>query len=170
MKIVLILLSCVMLLSACKAGNVNFGKTPEERTKYWFLDVARGAPLPSKYNKVTVCHAYGCNIQERYTFTDADILSVKWAMRNEDGTIAGERKALARTVAWIENKVGPSTNTAGDLAGYNGGQKPGQLDCVDEAANVTGFMILIQREGLLKHHFVMDPQLQNSFPIPFPTK
>lgn len=120
---------------------------------------------PPRGNTVTVCHAHGCQEQETFTFTDADITDLGVMMDYVRGpdTPEGERRAVAYAVAWMERRVGPATGTDGDRASLGFLNASGQLDCVDEATNATSYLLVLQSNGLLRHHFVIRPFSKASF-------
>lgn len=120
---------------------------------------------PPRGNTVTVCHAHGCQQQETFTFTDADItdLGVMMDYVRVSDTPEGERRAVAYAVGWMERRVGPATGTAGDRASLGFLNASGQLDCVDEATNATSYLLVLQNNGLLRHHFVIRPFSKASF-------
>ena len=120
---------------------------------------------PPRGNTITVCHAHGCQKQETFTFSATDIRDVGTLMdyvRNGD-TPEGERRAIAYAVAWMERRVGPATGTAGDRASLGFMNASGQLDCVDEATNATSYLMVLQSNGLMRHHFVIRPFSKASF-------
>ena len=116
-------------------------------------------------NTVTICHAHGCQKQEKYSFTAADISELAELMdrvRTSD-TPHEERRAISYAIAWMERRVGPSTGTANDRASLGFFNASGQLDCVDEATNATSYMIVLQNNDLLRHHDVIRPFSKASF-------
>lgn len=121
--------------------------------------------LPPRGNTVTVCHAHGCQKQETFTFTSADIDDLATIMDYVRGgeTAEGERRAVAYAVGWMERRVGPATGTAWDRASLEFMNASGQLDCVDEATNATSYLLVLQSNGLLRHHFVIRPFSKASF-------
>ena len=80
---------------------------------------------PPQGNKVTVCHAYSCKQQTAYA------------------------------IGHIEAKVGAKLGI-NDRAGmqFTAANNPTQQDCVDEATNTTSYLLVLQTNGLLKHHTV----------------
>jgi len=120
---------------------------------------------PPRGNTVTVCHAHGCQKQESFTFTNADIRDITVLMdyaRTKD-TPAQERRAIAHAIGWMERRVGPATGTSNDRASLEFMNASGQLDCVDEATNATSYLLVLQRNGLLRHHAVIRPYSKASF-------
>lgn len=120
---------------------------------------------PPRGNTVTVCHAHGCQKQESFTFSDADIrdLAVMMDYARGSDTPQEERRAIAYAIAWMERRVGPATGTANDRASLGFFNASGQLDCVDEATNATSYLLVLQRNGLLRHHTVIRPFSKASF-------
>jgi len=114
---------------------------------------------PPRGNTVTVCHAHGCQKQESFTFRNADIrdLAVLMDYARTSDTPDQERRAIAHAIGWMERRVGPVTGTANDRASLEFMNASGQLDCVDEATNATSYLLILQRNGLLRHHSVIRP-------------
>lgn len=121
--------------------------------------------LPPRGNTVTVCHAHGCQKQETFTFSNADIRDLATMMDyvRKGDTPAGERRAIAYAIAWMERRVGPATGTDRDQASLGFMNASGQLDCVDEATNATSYLLVLQSNGLMRHHFVIRPFSKASF-------
>jgi len=112
-------------------------------------------------NTVTVCSAHGCRHKTRFTFSRRDIAKLRAIMdrARRDGSPAGERRAIRKAIAWMEDRVGRETGTAADRAGLDflGAGDPTQMDCVDEATNTTSYLLILQSHGLLKYHTVGIP-------------
>jgi hypothetical protein len=124
------------------------------------------ATKPPRQDTVTVCHAYGCKAQTRFTFTESDITELRALMARvpREDTPAEERRALAYAIAWMERRVAPSVGTASDRTSIDlrGSGDPTQLDCVDEATNTTSYLLVLDRHGLIKHHAVDRPLAKDS--------
>lgn len=115
---------------------------------------------PAK-NAVSVCHAYTCKMQTKFTFKDADITEIKSIFKKvaKDASAAEERRAVAYAIGWMENRVGKAIGTSVDRPGmdFKASGDPTQQDCVDESTNTTSYMLVLQNNGLLKHHTVGTP-------------
>ena len=112
-------------------------------------------------NTVSVCHAYTCKMQTKFTFTDADIVELKSifkTVKKEDSPFE-ERRAVAYAIGWMETRVGKVIGTDKDRAGmdFAASGDPTQQDCVDESTNTTSYMLVLQNNGMLKHHTVGTP-------------
>ena len=116
---------------------------------------------PPTNDTVHVCHSYGCRMQTKVRFGSAELNEIKAVMaktRKAD-TPDEERRAVAYAIGWIERHVGEKIGTKSDRAGMDFGASgdPTQQDCVDEATNTTSYLLILERNGLLKHHSVGTP-------------
>ena len=123
-----------------------------------FLDFKFRPPVN---NTVFVCHAYGCRESTRFRFTEQDIAELRALMdktRKAD-TAAEERRAVAYAIGWMERRTGDVIGTSKDRPGMDfiAAGDPSQQDCVDEATNTTSYMLVLQHNGLLRHHKVGTP-------------
>jgi hypothetical protein len=81
------------------------------------------------------------------------------ALANDNGAQArggsGRRKTkrIARTLAWMEKRVGDVVGTSADRD-FQGAGDPTQMDCVDVATNLTSYLIVLKTNGLIKHHTI----------------
>lgn len=115
--------------------------------------------IPPQNNTVTVCSAYGCRVQTKFKFSGADITSLQKLMRGtrkKTNAPHEEREAIALTLAWMEKRVGDVVGTSADRPGDDvaGVGDPTQMDCVDVATNLSSYLLILQRNSLLKHHEV----------------
>lgn len=112
-------------------------------------------------NSVTVCHAYTCKMQTKFTFKDADIAEIAAIFKKveKDDSAGEERRAIAYAIAWMETRVGKEIGTDKDRPGmdFKASGDPTQQDCVDESTNTTSYLLVLQNNGLLKHHTVGTP-------------
>lgn len=116
---------------------------------------------PPKGNTVTVCSAYGCRKQTKVRFGPKEIAEIKAIFRKipRKDTPHEERRAVAYAVAYMEKYTGEIVGTKDDRPGmdFNAPGDPTQQDCVDEATNTTSYLLVLQHNGLLKHHTVGTP-------------
>jgi len=111
-------------------------------------------PTPDAFS---VCQDQGCR-----TLSTQSLGEEQWrALRELFGKpqdAAGERRAIARVIARMEQWMGERTGTDADRAGtFPGLGRAGQMDCIDEATNTTTYLRLLEDAGLLVHHRVRDP-------------
>ena len=113
--------------------------------------------LPVK-NKITVCSAYGCRTQTEFRFDGNDVAKLQAQMAASTGmdNPEGERARVATTLAWMEKRVGDVVGTSADRPGddFQGNGDPTQMDCVDVATNLTSYLLVLEHNGVLKHHTV----------------
>jgi len=141
----------VILLFAGLAGCVSGGGED------WRIHYVSFGASPPDGNRVTVCHAYTCKEQTPYTFNKAQIAEIKALMKKikRSDTPFEERRAVAYAISYMEVKVGKKLGIK-DVAGmqFTASGDPSQQDCVDEATNTTSYLLVLQSNGLLKHHTV----------------
>ena len=108
-----------------------------------------------------VCHAYGCAMQSPVKFGPAQVKEISEVMRKtkKADTPFEERRAIAYAIGSMERYVGNKIGTSADRPGmeFNGSGDATQQDCVDEATNTTSYLLVLQSNGLLKHHTVGRP-------------
>jgi hypothetical protein len=116
---------------------------------------------PPRNNTVYVCHAYGCRMQTPFRFTDEDIaaLGSLMAKTRKADSAHEERRAVAYAIGWMERRTGDVIGTSADRPGmdFTASGDPTQQDCVDEATNTTSYLLILERNGLLKYHSVGTP-------------
>ena len=154
-------LKAIVCLAAAAGGLALLAGCTHERlgpVSQHYIDFHTEAP---RKNTVYVCHAYGCRMQTAFRFTDADIAQLKALMtktRKAD-TPFEERRAVAYAIGWMETRTGDVIGTSADRPGmdFAASGDPTQQDCVDEATNTTSYLLILERNGLLKHHTVGTP-------------
>ena len=78
------------------------------------------------------------------------------AVPKSGGRPADERRRVGHTLAWMEKRVGDEVGTSADRPGddFEGNGDPTQMDCVDVATNLTSYLLVLDRNKLLRHHTV----------------
>lgn len=111
---------------------------------------ADAAPRPDGFH---YCHGYGCDRRVVLALSPAAWLEVTAPLRRPPADAAAERRALAEAARRFEFATARLAGTDGDLGGtFPGMGREGQLDCVDEAVNMTQFLRLVEAAGLLRRH------------------
>ena len=147
------LLAATLALAGCE--HAGFGSLEGHYSTF-------AVPEP-KGATVHVCHAYGCRMRTKFTFTEADIGQLAALMKKTRGrepdTPEQERRAVAYAIGWMETRVGNVIGTKDDRAGmdFEGSGDPTQQDCVDEATNTTSYLSVLANKGLIRHHTVGIP-------------
>ena len=144
-------LSACVLLAACLSACVSGGGDD------WRIHYTNFSASPPQGNRVTVCHAYTCKEQTAFTFRPKDVAAISAVMTRvkRANTPFEERRAVAYAIAHMEVKVGKKLGIK-DNPGmqFTASGDPSQQDCVDEATNTTSYLLVLQSNGLLKHHTV----------------
>jgi hypothetical protein len=71
---------------------------------------------------------------------------------------AAERAAIASAIGMFETFAGQQTPTWADKGGNeNDDGVNGRMDCIDHSTNTTTYLRLLESEGWLKYHRVLDP-------------
>ncbi|MDP2621151.1 MAG: hypothetical protein Q8P46_13440 [Hyphomicrobiales bacterium] len=119
----------------------------------------RNGGAPPENGAITICHAYGCGRTTRIRLDDADLAMIRRMMAPGAASAEAERVAVAYVIAAMETKVGAMTGTSADrdYRDLASGGDPTQMDCIDEAANSTSYLLLLDQLGLLRHHGVAYP-------------
>lgn len=152
-------LTAILMFEAGLTGCAYGGSgSPELHYSKFETDAPRG-------NTVTVCSAHGCRHKSTFTFKSRDLAKIREIMTAAGGNSdsAGERRAVRKAIAWIEDRVGKETGTSADRAGLDflGGGDPTQMDCVDEATNTTSYLSVLAANGLLRYHEVLEPMAKD---------
>jgi len=141
----------VILLAAGLSGCVSGGGSD------WRIHYVSFGATPPQGNRVTICHAYTCKEQTPFTFSQKDIAEISGIMKKtkRGDTPHEERRAVAYAIAHMEVRVGTKLGIK-DIAGmqFSASGDSTQQDCVDEATNTTSYLLVLQSNGLIKHHTV----------------
>lgn len=128
----------------------------------WYASA--GAIMPREGGRVVVCHGFGCHRKTAFSFSAADLATMA-ALIGRARTAQAERAGVRRMVAWAEERVAAKVGSADDVGGLdlrNAG-RAGQMDCIDEAANTTSYLLVAQSAGLLRKHRVSRPVARGYF-------
>lgn len=130
--------------------------------------LAKFADAEPQVSAMTICHGYGCRMTEEISLTG------EWPELTADFQTPAEspeqeRERIAALIADVEVVVGEKLGTAGDISGtFTGFGQDGQQDCIDETANTTTILTLLENEGLLVWHDVRAPMTRGFFVIGVP--
>ena len=150
-----VLVVAAALLSGCAALSRG-------EPQMWF---ATHNATPPTQSRVVVCHGFGCHYRTSVGLSAADLATVRKILAEGAASPAAEREAIKRLVAHLEKRVAPTVGSEGDVGGLDMGNagKRGQMDCIDEAANTTSYLLLAQKRGYLRHHTVGQPVARGFF-------
>ncbi len=110
-------------------------------------------PTPSAF---TVCHGGTCENLEKVSLTDTQWLQIRKIFKI-NRTPQQERKNIKLAIAKLEKIVGRLTDTYNDKAENKSDDDSNHyMDCIDESTNTTIYLMMIQRDGLLRWHTYQD--------------
>lgn len=110
-------------------------------------------PQPELFS---VCYDHSCTTVVTDSLSVEEWRQVTAVLRQPYQTPAGEREAIATAIAGMEEVVGRHTGTSADAGGnLEGFGKSSQMDCIDESTNTNTYLVMFEREGLLRHHTVV---------------
>ncbi len=112
----------------------------------------KGNPPPT-LEAFTVCHDYGCASRTVVKLHPEEWQEIQAVFDPPPADAAEERKRIAQAVAKLEVMAGKRAGTLNEKGGtLNSISLSGQQDCVDEAVNTTTYMVLMEKDGLIKLH------------------
>ncbi|MFV1972233.1 MAG: hypothetical protein ACC648_00820 [Thiohalobacterales bacterium] len=111
------------------------------------------APRPELFS---VCYDHSCNTIVTDTLSPEEWRTASAELMLPLPSAADERHAVALAIAAMEDIVGRHTGTGIDSGGnLRGFGRPSQMDCIDESTNTNTYLLMFERDGLLKHHTVV---------------
>ncbi|WP_414473387.1 hypothetical protein [Microvirga sp. M2] len=115
--------------------------------------------------RIIACHGYGCSRRQAVSVDGAWLGRATALLRAARASSSSERNALAQVVssytAYLAASIGGKPDLPGSPARMSGVH--GQMDCLDETANTTSLLIVLETKGLLAHHQVKRPESRGFF-------
>jgi hypothetical protein len=128
----------------------------------WFNE--RGYVEPAG-GRIIACHGYGCTRRLALSVDGSLLSRVSGTLRSAQGSPTAERQALAEVIrsytAYLAASLGGPPDVPGSPPQMSGVH--GQMDCLDETANTTSLLLVLQERGLLAHHVVEHPESRGFF-------
>lgn len=148
----------LLLIPALCPGAAAAAQEPQS----WFLEQGY---VPPANDRIVACHGYGCARRTALAVDSSLIRRASAILASGSLTPETERRALREVVklytSYLANQIGSTPDrpkSPPSLAGQTG-----QMDCVDETANTTSLLLILQTRGLLVHHEVERPQSRGIF-------
>ena len=111
--------------------------------------------------RLRVCFNYGCSAQAEAVFDDAQLQELAAMFLGADGPVT-ERKVIGavvgRMLGWAGEQTPISTDRGGNFAD---GQENGRMDCIDHSTTTTRLLHLLEKQGWLRFHRVLEPVLRS---------
>jgi hypothetical protein len=115
--------------------------------------------------RIVACHGYGCARRQVISVDGAWLNRASAFLKTGRISPAAERKAIAQVVsiytAYLAASIGGRPDIPGSPAQMSGVH--GQMDCLDETANTTSLLLVLQERGLLTYHRVEPPESRGFF-------
>lgn len=106
---------------------------------------------------LTICYNYGCAAKAVVKLRGQQLHQIR-LLFHRLASPAAERAAIASAIGMFETFAGEQTPTWADKGGNeNDDGVDGRMDCIDHSTNTTTYLHLLQSEGWLKYHRVLDP-------------
>lgn len=118
------------------------GRDPEPRV---FPDVT--------WSHVPICWGYNCRVITNTVWSGEErdeVLGLFYRQTVENAE--QERQLLKSVMALMETIAGRKSPIYMDRGRNNGGDLPGEMDCLDKSSNVYTYLSLLEQEGLLRFH------------------
>ena len=154
-----------LLISAFLAGSTALTSTDagaSQAAQSWFSENGYVAPTS---NSIIACHGYGCSRRVPLAVDSGWLGRAGALMRAGWVSPEAERHALGEVVkaytAYLARQFGgrpDAPRSPPQMSGVNG-----QMDCIDETANTTSLLLVLETRGLLRHHRVERPQSRGLF-------
>ncbi|MGE5027372.1 MAG: hypothetical protein ACM3JK_02765 [Betaproteobacteria bacterium] len=113
--------------------------------------------LTAQADEVSICYNYGCAASARVEL-DANVLHAVKVLLRRAGDEAREREAISLALGLFEVFAGLQTPTWADRGrNVNDDGVDGRMDCLDESANATTYLHLLESKGWLRYHRVLEP-------------
>ncbi|MBU1689453.1 MAG: hypothetical protein KJ958_14955 [Gammaproteobacteria bacterium] len=122
----------------------------------WLIVVMLCFGLAAQADEVTICHNYDCAVTAKVNLRAYQLRAARrLLLRATDA--AEERKAISLMMGLFEVAAGRQTPTWADKGrNVNDDGVDGRMDCIDEAANTTTYLRLVEGRGWLKYHRVVE--------------
>lgn len=122
----------------------------------WAFMLAIGLSLTSRADEVGICYNYHCAVTAAVEL-DTDVLSAARRLLLRATDAEGERGAISLIIGLFEIAAGQQTPTWADKGGnVDDDGVDGRMDCIDESANATAYLRLLEGKGWLKRHRVLE--------------
>lgn len=128
----------------------------------WFQSQGYVSPAGTR---IIACHGYGCARRQAISVDGPWLSRAGSLLKVGRSSPEAERRALAQVVsaytAYLAAAIGGRPDVPGSPVQMSGVH--GQMDCLDETANTTSLLLVLQEQGLLTYHRVRSPESRGFF-------
>lgn len=123
----------------------------------WLILVMLSFGLTAQADEVSICYNYDCAVTAKVNLLVNELSAARrLLLRAMDA--AEEREAISLVIGLFEVAAGRQTPTWADKGrNVNDDGVDGRMDCIDEAANATAYLRLLEGRNWLKFHRVLEP-------------
>jgi hypothetical protein len=147
---------------AFAAGVLPTGTQAGPQPQSWFQQQGY---VPPADTRIIACHGYGCSRRLVLSMDQTSLDHAARLLKAGRSTPEAERRAIREIVkaytARLSRALGGEPDAPGSPPLMSG--KHGQMDCIDETANTTSLLLVLQDKALLAHHQVEHPQSRGIF-------
>jgi len=130
----------------------------------------RAAPFPNEKvvtdptpGRFSVCYDFDCKSIAYVSLTAGEWAGIRGRFDPPAADAATERERIREAIALFERITGERVGTKNDKGGTFGASGEFQMDCVDETTNTTYYLLMLERQGLLRWHEVGEPAMRGWF-------
>jgi len=104
--------------------------------------------------QLSVCSGYGCILKDTFSFSIPEIEELGLILAQGASSPEAERGAVGKAIGRMEQMARGHLRYRPDVkkSYQKHAGKRGQMDCVDESLNTTGYLRFLHSKGFLKHH------------------
>jgi hypothetical protein len=133
-----------------------------QQAQSWFREQGYVAPTDTR---IVACHGYGCSRRVALVMDTSVLGRAGGILKASRSSAEAERRAIGEIVkvytAYLAATFGGKPDVPRSPPQMSG--EHGQMDCIDETANTTSLLLVLQEQGLLFHHQVERPQSRGLF-------
>jgi len=108
-------------------------------------------------DEVSICYNYDCAVTAKVDLRAYQLRAARRLLLRATDAVE-EREAVSLAIGLFEVAAGRQTPTWADKGrNVNDDGVDGRMDCIDESANATRYLRLLESKGWLKHHRVLEP-------------
>jgi hypothetical protein len=112
--------------------------------------------------RVSVCFNYGCLMQAEVVFSDEQLRELA-SLLGAAQDAAQERAAISVAVGRLHGWAGEQSPISADRGeNYADDAVYGKMDCIDHSTTTTRMLRMMESQGMLRHHRVLEPVLRRS--------
>jgi hypothetical protein len=152
----------LFISAALSVVSLSLPASASQAAQSWFESQGYVGPAGTR---IIACHGYGCARRQAISVDGAWLSRASSLLKSGSASPEAERRALAQVIstytAYLAASIGGKPDIPGSPARMSG--VPGQMDCLDETANTTSLLLVLQEQGLLTYHKVEPPESRGFF-------